>query len=128
MIKEATFEEIPANLKWRNWMLLCFLLLLSGIWLSWRFTLGVLAGGILANVNFHLLHKALIKLFIKNKGVKGFIFKSLFRFLVSGVIIGILLKEGWVNILGLFLGLSVVVINLTILALEEVKVLVFNRR
>jgi hypothetical protein len=128
MLEQGEFEKIPADLKWRNWLLLGGLVIASSIWMPWRFTVGLLLGGILANVNFHLLHRTLVKLLIVKKTPKGLVPKSMLRLFVLGVILAILLKQQWVDIFGLLLGLSVVVINFLFITLVEIKDLVWHRR
>ncbi len=128
MLEQGEFEKIPADLKWRSWLLLGGLVIASSIWMPWRFTTGLLLGGILANINFHFLHKALIKFLVVHKTSKGLVFESMVRLFVLGVILAVLLKYQWVDVFGLLLGLSVVVINLFMIALMEIKSLVLNRR
>lgn len=125
---EANFENLPAILKKRNWIILGFLLLGSVSFLSWRFTLGILIGGVLINLNFQSLHGTLVKVLISSKEKRGIVPKSMLRMFITGVIIFIVLFENWVNALGLILGLSVVMINLFSLALIEARTIVLNRR
>ena len=128
MLEQEEFEKIPTELKWRNWLLLGGLVVASIIWMPWRFTVGLLLGGILANVNFHLLHRTLIKLLVVNKTPKGLVPKSMLRLFVLGVILAVLLKQRWLDVFGLLLGLSVVVINSFFIAFTEIKDLVWHRR
>jgi hypothetical protein len=125
---EANFKTLPAILKRRNWIILGFLLTFSLPFLSWRFSLGVLIGGLVANFNFYLLHRHLIKALIFKKTERGFIPKSMLRLFITGLLVFIVLLKDWVNVFGLILGLSVVVINLIFLALIEAKELILSRR
>jgi len=120
------FETIPATLKWRNWLLLSLLVVFSGIFSPWRFVLGVAIGGIVVNLNFHFLHRTLANLLGGNGNSRGVVAKNLLRFLISGIVIAVVLKQNWVSVAGLFLGLSIVVINITVLALGQLKVLVLK--
>ena len=124
---EEEFENLPSILKKRNWMILAFSFFCSLFFLSWRFTLGILIGGILINLNFHFLHRNLVRVLIFSKG-KGVVSKFLLRMFVTGVIIFIVLFKDWVSAFGLILGLSTVVINLFSLALVEARGIVLNRR
>ncbi len=126
LMLESDFESIPANLKRRNWIILGFLLLGSVPFLSWRFSMGVLIGGVLVNLNFHFLHRTLVKTLMVTKTKEGMVAKYLFRLLITGIVILVVLIKSWVNIFGLLLGLSVVVINLTYLALRGTKGIVLK--
>ncbi len=125
---EEKFESLPAILKKRNWILLGILFLGSLFFLPWRFTTGILIGGLMANINFHFLHRNLVKVFILSKGKGPIVSKSMLRMFIIGVIVFIVLFKNWVNVFGLILGLSIVVINLFSLALIEAKGVVLNRR
>ena len=124
---EKNFESLPAILKKRNWILLGILFLGSLFLFPWRFTTGILIGGLIANLNFHFLHRNLVRVLIFSKG-KGVVSKFLLRMFVTGVIIFIVLFKDWVSAFGLILGLSTVVINLFSLALVEARGIVLNRR
>ncbi len=125
---EEKFESLPAILKRRNWILLGILFLGSLFFLPWRFTTGILIGGLMANINFHFLHRNLVKVLILSKGKGPIVSKSMLRMFIIGLIVFIVLFKNWVNVFGLILGLSVVVINLFSLALIEAKGVVLNRR
>jgi len=125
---EKNFESLPAILKKRNWILLGILFLGSLFFFPWRFTTGILTGGLIANINFHFLHRNLVKVLILSKGNGAVVSKSMLRMFIIGVIVFIVLLKNWVNVFGLILGLSTVVINLFSLALIEAKEIVFNRR
>ena len=49
----------PRHLKIANWSVLAVLVLAGYLWLGREFALGVLVGGLVAVINFHLLHQAL---------------------------------------------------------------------
>ena len=93
-------------------------LFLAGSLALWNldFSLGVLAGGVLAVVNFRFLHRSLKKQFSPGQrpSVMGVVGRSYLRFAATGVIILILLKFDLVDAIGLLAGLSVVVLNLTL--------------
>lgn len=121
----------PRNIKISNWIIL--VLLTAGCWLTLgpNFALGVLTGGVLAVLNFHamayLLTSTLAKTPLEGNlqaaGRKAFLFvvmKYLLRFTVLGAIIFVLVKNGWVNVFGLLVGLSTVIINLVAMVCIEV--------
>jgi diacylglycerol kinase len=119
----------PRHLKIANWSVLVVLILAGFFWRGREFALGILVGGLVVVVNFHLLHHAL-------KGTLGqmgqnpqegasrakalFAGRQLLRFFALLVIIYLLVRHGWVNIFGLLVGLSTVVLTLMLAAINEV--------
>lgn len=118
----------PRHLKIANWVVLS-ILVTGGYLLSGReFALGVLTGGLLVVVNFHLLHrflkgtleKARIDQESKAKAQAFFAAKQLLRFFGLLAIVYLLLRHGWVDVIGLVVGLSTVVLTLTLLGINEI--------
>ncbi len=120
----------PRHLKIANWVVLAVLVLAGFFWRGGEFALGVLVGGLVVIINFYLLHHAL-------KGTLGqlahqsqeegssrakafFAVRQLLRFFALLAIIFLLVGQGWVNIFGLLVGLSTVVITLMLAAINEV--------
>ena len=109
-----------------NWVLF-FAASLAGLAFASRgFALGVISGGLIVTVNFHLLARTLKKAFkpphITSHNVV--LAKYYFRFVISGVIIFILISGHYVNPLGLFIGLSVVVLSIMLATAMEFKNLI----
>jgi len=108
------------------------LLLLSSIlglmFLPLNFAKGIIFGGLIVTVNFHLLYRTLKKALtpphLSSHNV--ILAKYYFRFFVSGLILFFLIKGGYVAPLGLFIGLSVVVASIMLATLLEVKKLIFK--
>jgi hypothetical protein len=92
------------------------------------FAKGVLFGGLLVTVNFHLLagtlRKALTPPHLSSHNL--IIAKYYLRFIGSGFIIFILIAGNYVNPVGLVIGLSVVVLSIMLAALCEVTKLIFK--
>ena len=116
------------HLKIANWVVLAVLVLSGYLWLGREFALGVLVGGLVVVVNFHLLHCALQGTFSalaqnpqegSNQARAFFAGRQLLRFFALLVIIYLLVGYGWVNIFGLLVGLSTVVLTLMLAALHE---------
>lgn len=107
----AIEERLVTGITWGNWILLTVFLLAALYWGSPRFILGVLAGGLIVTVNFHLLARTLRKALQSNRKVRisTILIKYYIRFIISGILIFILLFGKFVSPLGLILGLSVVV-------------------
>ncbi|MGB8991056.1 MAG: ATP synthase subunit I [Desulfobaccales bacterium] len=119
----------PRHLKIANWVVLAVLVLAGYFWGGREFALGVLAGGLLAVVNFHLLHHALkgtLEPLARDpqagasRAKAFFAARQLLRFFALLAIIFLLVGHGWVNIFGLLVGLSTVVLTLMLAALHEV--------
>ncbi|MDO9070764.1 MAG: ATP synthase subunit I, partial [Deltaproteobacteria bacterium] len=53
----------PRHLKIANWSVMAVLVVAGYLWLGREFALGVLVGGLVAVINFHLLHQALRRTF-----------------------------------------------------------------
>jgi hypothetical protein len=111
-----------------NWILLVAASLLCLVTASVDFTLGVVFGGLIVTINFHLLYRTLKRSLtpphiVSHHKVLG---KYYIRFTVSGVIIFFLISRNIVDPLGLFVGLSVVVASILLATLLEVKKLIFK--
>jgi diacylglycerol kinase len=118
----------PRNLKIANWSVLAVLVLAGYFWFGREFALGVLVGGLVVVVNFHLLHQALKGMLEplaanpredSSRAKAFFAGRQLLRFFALLVIIFLLVSHGWVNIFGLLVGLSTVVLTLMLAALHE---------
>jgi ATP synthase I subunit len=120
----------PRRLKIANWLVLAVLVVAGFIWQGQEFALGVLAGGLVVVVNFHLLHQALRGMLeraaagspeeARGQARAFFAVRQLLRFFALLLVIYLLVSHGWVNIFGLVLGLSTVVLTLILAAIIEV--------
>ena len=120
----------PRRLKIANWLVLAGLVAAGFIWGGKEFALGILVGGLVAVVNFHLLHQALKGML--ERAAAGspeeaggtakafFAARQLLRFFALLAVIFLLVSRGWVNIFGLVVGLSTVVLTLIVAAIIEV--------
>ena len=104
------------DIKTFNWIILFILSAVSGIFMTAQFTLGVILGGLIIIANFSLLHHTMRKAFSDQAIMKSkkmaVIAKFYFRLAIMGLIIYILITNGWVNPLGLAVGLSIVVLSI----------------
>lgn len=106
-----------------NWVLLVGAGM-AGLFLApLDFAWGIIAGGLIVTVNFHLLYRtlknALTPPYLASHHVV--LAKYYLRFVVSGMIIFVLISRQWVNPIGLFIGLSVVVVSIMLATLLEFK-------
>ena len=124
-----TIEQRIINFVRRtNWIFLCCSVMISAPLASIRFTLGILFGGLLVTINFHLLAKTLYNA-LKPEHLashQSVIAKYYIRFVITGFIILVLVQQRIVNPLGLILGLSVVVASIMAATAFELTRLVFK--
>jgi diacylglycerol kinase len=120
----------PRRLKMANWLVLAVLVVAGFIWQGQEFALGILVGGLVVVINFHILHQALKGMLeraatgspeeAKGRAKAFFAARQLFRFFALLFVIYLLVGQGWVNIIGLVVGLSTVVVTLILAAVVEV--------
>ncbi|HED00071.1 MAG TPA: ATP synthase subunit I [Proteobacteria bacterium] len=104
-------------------LVLCLILTIFGvIFVSVNFALGILAGGIIASFNFYWLQTALRKIFDQQVifGHKAIYYaKYYLRLIIMGIFLYELIVNKMVHPLGLIIGLSVIVINIMVIAFTE---------
>jgi hypothetical protein len=101
----------------------------ASLWFwPWRFTLGVMAGGLVILINFHLLSRVLKSGLTPGQLTTpmAVIAKYYLRLLGTALVLYILIAYRLVNPFGLILGLSVVVINLTLVGCNEMRKILFK--
>ena len=109
-----------------NWILFVLLSLAGFMFMPWLFAMGILCGGLIVTINFHLLWKTLKKaLTPPNLASHNIVLaKYYIRFFISGLIIFILISNKIVDPRGLFIGLSVVVASIVMATILEAKKLI----
>ena len=111
-----------------NWILFIVTTIMGFMLVTADFARGILFGGLLVTVNFHLLartlKKALTPPHLSSHNVV--IAKYFMRFIISGFIIFVLIAGHFVHPLGLIIGLSIVVISIMLATLREFKKLIFK--
>jgi hypothetical protein len=121
-------ERILTFVTRTNWVLFIGTSLVGFLASPWPFALGIVCGGLIVTVNFHLLHRTL-KSALRPPHLSSHqvvLAKYYMRFTLSGVILFILISQQWVNPLGLFVGLSVVVASIMLATARELKRLIFK--
>lgn len=93
-----------------------------------RFTLGIVAGGLVILINFHLLARVLKSGLSPGQLTTpmAVIAKYYLRLLGTAVVLYFLIAYQLVSPFGLVLGLSVVVINLTLMGCNEIRKILFK--
>jgi hypothetical protein len=119
-------QRIIRFIRRTNWILFAVASLAGILLAPAQFAWGIIAGGAIVTINFHLLARtlkgALTPPHLSSHNV--ILAKYYVRFIISGIIIFILIRQHWVSPLGLFVGLSVVVASITLATLIEVKRLI----
>ena len=111
-----------------NWALLALAAVLGPISLPADVAMGVTCGGLIVTINFHLLSRTLEKGLRPKQLSSGnvILIKYYVRFLISAVVIFLLIAKHFVDPLGLILGLSVVVVSVTLATVCELTKLIFK--
>ena len=106
-----------------NWVVFILFLMVSPYIPLQGFTLGVVCGGLLVTLNFHLAYRSLNRAFDGGRppAFAVVMTKHYLRFLATAVIIFLLISNDIGNPLGLLLGLSVVVVSLLSASALEVR-------
>ncbi|KQC06836.1 MAG: hypothetical protein APR62_07415 [Smithella sp. SDB] len=99
-----------------NWIVLAVLFVLALILAPIKFALGILLGGFISIINFYWMERGLRDLFNNtSKSIKArIIIKYYIRLALIAIVLYFLIAYGTVNVIGLLIGLSVVVINIII--------------
>jgi hypothetical protein len=122
------WQVIYEDLKTKSWIVLLILASASHFILSPARTLGTITGGLLIIANFQVFQHTIRKAFSSDARLKSgkiaIIAKYYLRLLFLGIIIYVLMGKGWVDPVGLAIGLSTVVISISILGISlAIKVL-----
>jgi hypothetical protein len=109
-------EKLLKQIKTTNWIILLILGSLSSVFMRVTFTTGVILGGFIIIANFSVLHHTIRCAFSDQAALRGkkfsLIAKSYFRLAFMGLIIYIVITNGWVDPLGLAIGLSIVIFSI----------------
>ena len=107
-------DPLQKRIEFSNWIVLAVILIPSFIFTPFKFSLGVLLGGFISIVNFHWMERGLSGLFQNAKGnAKGpVLIKYYIRLAITAVVLYFIISHETVNVIGLLIGLSVVVITM----------------
>lgn len=120
-------KQIITFVKHSNWILFLVFSLVAYLFWAPAFLRGIVCGGILVTLNFHLMARTLRKALTPPHlaSLSSVIAKYYVRFIISGIIIFFLISRQWVDPLGLIAGLSIVVISLMLASLREITKIIF---
>ena len=109
-------DPLQRKLENLNWIILGIFILISLISMRAPFTLGILLGGLISIINFFWLKRDLRVVFsaLTGRAKPALMFRYYLRFFVSAVIIYFIITKTIVDVIGLLIGLSVVVINIVL--------------
>ncbi len=118
-------DPLQTRLEITNWLVLAVCLIISALLMSASFTYGILLGGFISIVNIHWRDRDLRRIFsnLSGKAKSALLLKYYLRLAVTAVVLYILISQSLVDIIGLLVGLSVVVMNIVLTA-----VLVFSKK
>jgi len=109
-------DPLQKKIESANWIMLAILFIPALIFAPFKFSLGVLLGGFISILNYYWMERGLRDIFANTAGnVKGpVIGKYYIRLVLTAIVLYFLIANGTVNVIGLLIGLSVVVINIII--------------
>ncbi len=121
MLKVNRTEKDPLQkrLEITNWILLAVLVAGSLFLRSTRFSLGILLGGLISIVNFHWLYRNLLSVFQKhlNRARAALMLRYYLRLAITAIALYWIISRNLVDVIGLVIGLSVVVLNIVLTTL-----------
>lgn len=111
-----------------NWILFFIAGILGFVISPPAFAKGIFFGGLIVTINFHMLSRTLKNALTPPhlSSYNVILAKYYVRFVVSGIIIFILVAKGYVNPIGLIIGLSIVVASIILATIFELKRLIFK--
>lgn len=114
-------DLLQRKIEIRNLIILGFLLFASLLIMPWRFTLGILVGGIISIVNLHWLGRDLRVIFsnLSGRAKSAMMIRYYIRMAVTAAVLYFIITGLPVDIIGLLVGLSLVVINIAVTAILE---------
>jgi len=111
-------DPLQQRLEIANWVVLAVFVLAGALIFSLKFTLGVLLGGLISIVNYHWLCRDVKKVFahLTDRAKSRIMFKYYIRFGITAVALYFIVSSGIVEVVGLLIGLSTVIVNIVITA------------
>ena len=119
------WEHVYRNLKRLNWLILLLRASASCFVMSPAFTAGIIIGGLMVILNFHVLQHTIRQGFIpdntRKTGKVSVIAKYYLRLAGMGLLIYLSLSQKWIDPVGLTVGLSIVVIGIVSLGIQMIR-------
>jgi hypothetical protein len=125
-----------------SWICLAMLTLGAGVVVSFEFALAVLIGGFISIGSFWVSQTEIMRVIHSvtsltaledrqaqaQKGQKGYLIKFWGRLAIIGIVLLVIIKSQMVNVFGLILGLSTVVLTITFISLDVARHYFFRGR
>jgi hypothetical protein len=122
-MKRTVKSILQKKIETVNWVILGISVILSFIFVSEAFALGVLFGGLISIANFYWLSRDLVNLFQRLSDTaqpRRFVMTRYFlRLFVTGLVLFFIVTQVPVSVIGLILGLSIVVIGVVLTVVTE---------
>lgn len=114
-------DLLQRKIEFRNVVILGLMLIASLLLMPWRFTLGILLGGLISIVNLHWLGRDLRIIFsdLSGKAKSAMMIRYYIRMAATAVVLYFVITGLPVDVIGLLVGLSLVVINIVFTAILE---------
>ncbi len=117
-------DPLQKRLEITNWIILAVLVIGSSLFGTFRFSLGILCGGLISVVNFHWLYRNLLSVFTNHltRAKSAIMIRYYIRLAVTAFVLCWVISGKHVDVIGLVIGLSVVFMNIvltTILVLSK---------
>ena len=113
------------DLRRMNWLILLLLASASCFVMSPAFTAGIIIGGLMVMVNFHVLQHIIRQVFFpdssRKKRKRSVIIMYYIRLAAMGILIYFFLAQKWIDPVGLTVGLSVVVIGIVSIGIQMIR-------
>jgi len=118
-------NPLPKKIESAGWLLLALMSLLSLPFHSFGLTMGIILGGMISVLNFHMLSKNLMNVFLQDKNHirLSVIPRYVLRLAATGVVLYLIISTQIASVIGLVIGLSVIVIEI----LTAAVVSLFNK-
>ena len=115
-MKRTEKDPLQKRLEITNWILLVVLAAGSLLFASTRLTLGILSGGLISVINFYWLYRNLVSVFSKHleRARAALMIRYYIRLAVTALVLYYLISGGLVDVIGLVVGLSIVVLNIVL--------------
>ncbi|MCJ8500720.1 ATP synthase subunit I [Desulfatitalea alkaliphila] len=121
-------QRLITFIKRTNWVLFALTCIVGYLLTAPPFLKGLVFGGFIVTLNFHLMARTLRKAFAPphTASISSIIAKYYVRFTVSAILIFLLIYNHIVDPLGLIIGLSIVMISMMLATLLEITKLIFK--
>lgn len=109
-------DPLQRKLEIFNWIILGLLVVISLLFFSNEFTLGIVLGGLISVGSFSWRQRDLRKVFrnLTERARSAIMFRYYIRFFVSAVLIFFIITKTPADVIGLLIGLSIVIISIVL--------------